>query len=86
MKCITLRRVEVRYEVELTGADVAALLRGEHPPLRASSGRILHPPADASVSFAVPGGGDYSGATLDVNRDAPIYITWTETEEEEKEL
>lgn len=37
-------------------------------------------PANASIYFVVPGGGDWSNTSIDISRDHPIYVEWT-TEE-----
>lgn len=38
-------------------------------------------PKDASVTFTVPGGGDWSNCTIDVDREHPINIEWTVVED-----
>lgn len=41
-------------------------------------------PRDAGIYVQVPGGGDYSNAQLDIDKDCPIIVTWaTETIEED---
>ena len=36
-----------------------------------------------SVEFHIPGGGDWSNCSFDIDSDNPIVVTWTETETEE---
>lgn len=38
-------------------------------------------PDDATVTVSVPGGGDWSHATLDIDSRCPITVTWTKTTE-----
>lgn len=40
--------------------------------------KALGLPDSATVTFTVPNGGDYSGRTLDVDKDSPITVSWTE--------
>ena len=48
--------------------------------LRDSCRNVINIPQDATVEFMVPGGGDYSNCSVDVDEDAPIHIYWTQTE------
>lgn len=36
-------------------------------------------PADARVEFDVPGGGDWSNTSIDIDDQNPLVITWEET-------
>jgi hypothetical protein len=38
-------------------------------------------PADATLTVAVPGGGDWSNSILDVNDVGGVVVSWTEREE-----
>jgi hypothetical protein len=35
-------------------------------------------PANARLYFHVPGGGDWSNGDVDISKDNPIHISWTE--------
>lgn len=74
----TTTRTSIRrtHTIILTGDTLIALLRGKpHEVVSAI------PPLDAEVTVMVPGGGDWSNATLDIDGDTPIQITWTDVEE-----
>ena len=51
----------------LTGADIISMLK--------ETGRIPEDADITKVEFRVPGGGDYSNMTLDIDEDAPIVVT-----------
>lgn len=35
-------------------------------------------PDDAEIAFNVPGGGDWSSMSIDINDENPVVISWTE--------
>ena len=41
----------------------------------------LEIPLGAAIFVQVPGGGDWSNTSLDIDEDCPIIVTWTTTEE-----
>ena len=68
---ITKRTVQTDYEVTISREELLRLLANEDVP------DPVHVPSNASVTIAIPTGGDYSGMDLDL-ADAPISIRWTE--------
>lgn len=40
-------------------------------------------PPDATIEFNVPGGGDWSNTSIDISRDNPIVVSWSETKTKE---
>ena len=66
----TKRTSTVTHTVQLTGAQILRML-GVAKELRSS----------ATVQFAVPSGGDYSGMTLDVDANNCVTVTWRTTEQ-----
>lgn len=54
------------YKITLTGKDILMLLRS----------RLDNIPDSARVEFDVPGCGDYSNMTLNIDNDTPVVITW----------
>lgn len=54
-------------EIKLSGQDIIDLLRVSKPEL---FGDIT----TAKVTFRVPGGGDYSNMTLDIEESDPIHV------------
>jgi hypothetical protein len=62
--------------IKLTGDDILSLLaEGGHIPAK--------PDLGAKVSFTVPGGGDWSNMSVDIDKDNVIRVaykqTWKET-------
>lgn len=55
-----------KITVELTAQDILELLGYKK----------------GNVEFHVPGGGDWSNCSFDIDSDNPIVVTWTETETE----
>lgn len=51
----------------LTGADIVGLL--------IERGDLLESQRGAEVTFTVPGGGDWSNSTIDVDADNPVVVT-----------
>lgn len=41
-------------------------------------------PAKAQIFFTVPGGGDWSNSSVDITREFPVTIEWTEIFEQEQ--
>ncbi|OXE37512.1 MAG: hypothetical protein CGW95_00950 [Phenylobacterium zucineum] len=67
-----IRKTKVEScELRLGEDEILALLR--------TSG--IDVPPTAKVTFYVPGGGDYSNETLDVDRDNPVTVSWQYVEE-----
>ena len=60
-----------KRKISLNGKDIIELLND--PPL---DGVIV--PVNASVTFEVPGGGNWSGTDLDIDDDYPVVVEWTE--------
>lgn len=62
-----------RLTIELSREDLLEFLetKGLKPPQL----------VNASVYFQVPSGGDWSGMDIDIDKDHPVTVTWTETEE-----
>jgi hypothetical protein len=70
----TTQRTE-RFRIELTGNDITKMLRN-HP-------RFSDIPDRATISFHIPGGGDWSNTSIKIDDENPIYIEWqTETVEQ----
>jgi len=55
-----------RHTIILSGEDITEL---------------LGVPEDASVSFDVPGGGDWSNMTIGIDCDLPITVSYTQVED-----
>ena len=66
----------ITHQALLSGDELIAHLNGE--PLLDANSHLIQVPAYAKVSFQVPGGGDWSNETLEVDEDCPICITWEE--------
>jgi hypothetical protein len=45
--------------------------------LRLDAKMTVEVPADATVSFRVPSGGDWSGTEIEIDGDNPVQISWT---------
>lgn len=43
-------------------------------------------PSHADVRINVPGGGDWSGMSLDVDNECPVVVSWTETVDRSVEI
>jgi hypothetical protein len=70
----TVQRTE-KFRIELTGRDITQML-SKHP-------RFSGIPDHANISFHVPGGGDWSNMSVEIDDVNPIYIEWqTETTEQ----
>jgi hypothetical protein len=54
------------WSVKLTGEDIRVIL--------SKQGYTI--PELATVTVMVPGGGDYSGMTLDIDDDCPVVVSW----------
>lgn len=59
--------------IELTGDDIRGLLRDKLG---------IEIPASAKVSVMVPGGGNWANTDLEIDKDRPLEVVWTETETE----
>ncbi len=68
-----------KYTLALTGKDIVMLLRGEFTAVP----EVPMPdvPANAKVSFHVPGGGDWSHVDVSIDSETPIYVEWETTEQ-----
>ena len=66
------RTITTNISVPLSGADIIKLLRGEGPT-------FPDVPDNATVQFAVPSGGDYSGMDLPIDEHEPVTVKWTTT-------
>jgi hypothetical protein len=68
-----------RHVIELTGSDLidVALQRLQHMGVIKE---LVHD--EASVSVAIPRGGDYSGSDLDIDEETTVKVTILITEEE----
>lgn len=62
------------HTVRLNGKDIIFLLRQELK----SQGVKTDLPDNAEVEFHVPGGGDYSNCSLNVDDDNAVTVTWSE--------
>jgi hypothetical protein len=60
-----------KHRLELTRKEIIEALQNDNYCV----------PNNAEVFVEVPGGGDYSNTTLDLDSDVPLIITWTETSE-----
>ena len=65
-------RTETRVKLKMTGKELLELLRRD--------GQAI-PKSGVDVSVRVPGGGDWSNTSLDIDDDTPIEITFTEITE-----
>jgi hypothetical protein len=63
--------------VRLTGSDIVELLKQE---LKAQGVKGI-PTGEVSVTFQVPGGGDWSHSQIDIDESCPVVVRWTEKEE-----
>jgi hypothetical protein len=59
------------WSLKLTGDDILSILR--------KRGYAV-PDGLATVTVMVPGGGDYSGMSLDIDEDCPVVISWKSRE------
>jgi len=74
IKITTVTRRTEQFRIELTGSDIAQMLK-KHP-------RFFGIPDDVTISFHVPGGGNWSNTSIDIDDGNPVYIEWqTETME-----
>ena len=71
MKEVVTTKVTKTHRLEMSGRNIISMLRSDG----------LDVPPNATVTFEVPTGGDYSGMTVDVNGDHPVTISWTTHEE-----
>ncbi len=55
----------------LDGTDIIALVK--------NAGVIIPEGARVDVTFRIPGGGDWSNTTLDIDSDNPIHVKVTES-------
>ena len=63
----------IKHTVGLDGKSILAMLCAELG---------IEIPVGATITFAVPGGGDYSNMDLDVDADSPVIVQWsTEVED-----
>jgi len=65
-------RTETRIKLKMTGKELLELLRRD--------GQAI-PKSGVDVTVRVPGGGDWSNTSLDIDDDTPIEITFTEITE-----
>lgn len=69
-----------RVRLELSGKELIDLICGRMGSIMQildQNGKI-NIPSNASVTFKVPSGGDYSGESLGISTTHPIVISWTE--------
>jgi len=66
----TTTHTTVVHELELTQEEILDMLKVRYPD-QFKEGRAM------SVTFRVPSGGDYSGLTLDIDKDTPIIARAT---------
>ena len=64
------------HKVLLSGDELIDLIGGGQ--LMDNFGARITIPETAEVSFRVPGGGDWSNTTIEVDVDCPICIQWEE--------
>lgn len=69
---ITTTRVE-QHEVNFTGAELRQALK--------TAGYDI--PIDATISVAIPGGGDWSNTDLEIGNEHQLHVAWTVTEEKD---
>lgn len=67
-----------KCELQLNSEDICRLLRlaGIVIPVNAS---------DVCIDFRVPGGGDWSNATIDIDSDHPVRVEWSIKRTEERD-
>jgi hypothetical protein len=65
---VTTRRA---HRVEITRKDLVEFMK--------KLGYDL--PRDASIYVNVPGGGDWSNTSLDIDKETPVVVTWATVEE-----
>lgn len=71
-KLQTQKTTTIRHEITLDRDALLKLLREQ-----------LHIPENADVYFQVPGGGDWSNTSVDVDDENPIHVKWTVTTDAE---
>lgn len=59
-----------RFDVRINGDQLRELLK---------SAGVLVPPG-AEITFTVPGGGDWSNMSIDIDDEHPITVSWKTTE------
>jgi hypothetical protein len=64
-------RTETSKSIELGEPELRRLLEAQ--------GVVI--PADATITVQVPGGGDYSNMSLDIDDRTPVVVAWTEVTE-----
>lgn len=80
----TVRRSTVtstHNRIELRREDIIGLLRTHWAKTRLGLPLI---PEKAKVYVSVPGGGDWSNTSLDLDADIPLVVTWDETRSTEE--
>lgn len=71
----TVVTTERRHEIVIDNVEIRELLR--------RTGYNI--PAKARIYFTVPGGGDWSNTDVDICRDYPVTVEWTETYQQEQQ-
>lgn len=65
-----------RHKITLSGKDIRELIKAQTS--------AFNIPTDADICVYIPGGGDWSNTTLDIDEDHPIVIEWKTEIVEEK--
>lgn len=76
---ITTTRVERKHELKLDGEMIRDAISQE---LAAQGEDRI--PANATVTFWVPGGADWSNTSFDIDEENPVTIRWSIVEEIEQ--
>lgn len=71
----TVVTTERRHEIIMDNTEIRELLR--------RAGYQI--PAKARIYFTVPGGGDWSNTDVDITRDYPVTVEWTDTYQQEQQ-
>lgn len=71
MKLKAESRTEKTTTIKLTKEDILELLK--------ASAIIKTASTFINVRFDVPTGGDYSGMSVEIDKDNPVVVTYTET-------
>ncbi len=73
IKIRIVTQIKRRLTIQLTDQDILRLLREQGAAI----------PPEARITVMVPGGGDWSNTALDISKETPIEIEWSEHEHQE---
>lgn len=75
IKIRIVTQIKRRLTIRLTDQDILHFLREQGAAI----------PPEARITVMVPGGGDWSNTALDISKETPIEIEWSEHEHQERD-